>query len=99
MRDSLCNASAEAIAALCIPGLIHPFLAAMSSLDLEALRSVDEKHPIGEAAEVNMDVVDAKRVKEVEELEERLARDEASEQEYLVTNAHDVAIKVRNPAP
>ena len=32
--------------------------------------------------------------KEVEEFEDRLQRDEATDEEYLVQDAHDVAIKV-----
>ena len=37
---------------------------------------------------------DVQMVKEVEELEERIELDEATEDEYLVQNAYDVAIKV-----
>ncbi|KAI0784380.1 OPT oligopeptide transporter [Abortiporus biennis] len=42
----------------------------------------------------DVEVVDEHRLKEVEEFEERLALDEAAPEEYLVQDAHDVAIKV-----
>ncbi|CAL1705639.1 unnamed protein product [Somion occarium] len=44
--------------------------------------------------EGHVDVVDDKHLQEVEAFEERLAHDEAADEEYLVQNAHDVAIKV-----
>lgn len=37
---------------------------------------------------------DAQRAKEVEEFEERLQNDEAADDEYLIQEAYDVAIKV-----
>ena len=37
---------------------------------------------------------DARMAKEVEEFEERLQRDEAADEEYLVQEAYEVAIKV-----
>jgi hypothetical protein len=52
---------------------------------------LNEKQSYGDSSDV---IDDAKHGKEVEEFEERLARDEATEEEYLVENAHDVAIKV-----
>ncbi|KAK7694019.1 hypothetical protein QCA50_003595 [Cerrena zonata] len=44
--------------------------------------------------DLQVDVVDDTHLREVEEFEERLAHDEAADEEYLVQNAHDVAIKV-----
>ena len=52
--------------------------------------SLEKKHPDG--VEVTDDAVMAK---EVEEFEERLQNDEAAEEEYLVEEAYEVAIKVR----
>ncbi len=49
-----------------------------------------EKKGLGD--EVSEDAVMAK---EVEEFEERLQRDEANDEEYLVQEAYEVAIKVR----
>ena len=40
---------------------------------------------------------DARIADEVEEFEERLQRDEAADEEYLVQEAYEVAIKVRPP--
>lgn len=37
---------------------------------------------------------DAQRAKEVEEFEERLQNDEATDDEYLIQEAYDVAVKV-----
>ena len=45
--------------------------------------------------DVQVDVIDDKHLRDVEEFEDRLAHDEAADEEYLVQNAHDVAIKVR----
>ena len=42
---------------------------------------------------------DAIMAKEVEEFEERLQKDEATEGEYLVQEAYEVAIKVRTVLP
>ncbi|KAI0071556.1 OPT oligopeptide transporter [Panus rudis PR-1116 ss-1] len=53
--------------------------------------SIDEKKGVTNS---EIDVVDNAHLKEVEEFEERLAHDEAADEEYLVQNAHDVAIKV-----
>lgn len=51
---------------------------------------------VGDSDSENLKTVDEKHLQEVEAFEERLARDEASAHEYLVENAHDVAIKVRD---
>ena len=56
--------------------------------------SLEKKHPDG--VEVTDDAVMAK---EVEEFEERLQNDEAAEEEYLVQEAYEVAIKVRCAFP
>ena len=42
---------------------------------------------------------DAVMAKEVEEFEDRLQRDEATDEEYLVQEAYEVAIKVRTVLP
>ena len=42
---------------------------------------------------------DAIMAKEVEEFEERLQNDEAAEEEYLVEEAYEVALKVRRGTP
>ena len=55
----------------------------------------DEKKAMG-GEELSEDAVIAK---EVEEFEERLQNDEATEGEYLVHEAYEVAIKVRTPPP
>lgn len=44
--------------------------------------------------DLQVDVIDDEHLHDVEEFEERLAHDEAADEEYLVQNAHDVAIKV-----
>ena len=49
-----------------------------------------------DGAEVSEDAIMAK---EVEEFEERLQKDEATEGEYLVQEAYEVAIKVRTVLP
>ncbi|KZT11134.1 OPT oligopeptide transporter [Laetiporus sulphureus 93-53] len=53
--------------------------------------SIDVKNLV-EDAEIEVD--DAKMTKEVEEMEDRLANDEASEDEYRVEEAYEVAVKV-----
>ena len=58
-----------------------------------AEKNVSDDDSLDKVAQNDVDVVDEKRLKEVEEFEERLALDEASEEEYLVQDAHDVAIK------
>ena len=67
------------------------------------LPTLDDKQSTSDAslekkgldAEVSEDAIMAK---EVEEFEERLQRDEANDEEYLVQEAYEVAIKVR-PIP
>ncbi|OSX60979.1 hypothetical protein POSPLADRAFT_1145819 [Postia placenta MAD-698-R-SB12] len=59
----------------------------------------DEKHSSEgsiekEKAAEEVDIVDVQNLKEVEELEERLANDEADEDEYRVEAAYEVATKV-----
>ena len=49
-----------------------------------------EKKSVNDDAEV----ITEKKLEDVEAFEERLAHDEAADEEYLVQNAHDVAIKV-----
>lgn len=72
----------------------------MSSNEVSELPKYDEKVQEDsssydkKAEDVDVEVVDEKKLREVEEFEDRLAHDEASEQEYLVQDAHDVAIKV-----
>lgn len=44
-------------------------------------------------------VDDAELTKEVEEMEDRIANDEATEAEYRVEEAYEVAVKVIHPAP
>lgn len=64
------------------------------------LPTLDDKQSTSDAslekkgldAEVSEDAIMAK---EVEEFEERLQRDEANDEEYLVQEAYEVAIKVR----
>ena len=51
--------------------------------------SVEKKGVEGELTD------DARMAKEVEEFEDRLQRDEATDEEYLVQEAYEVAIKVR----
>ncbi|KAH9830037.1 OPT oligopeptide transporter [Rhodofomes roseus] len=57
----------------------------------------DEKH-LSDSSSVEKkledDVVDAQLVKEVEEMEDRIANDEATEAEYRVEEAYEVAVKV-----
>ena len=55
----------------------------------------DEKKGL-DGVEVTEDAIMAK---EVEEFEERLQKDEATEGEYLVQEAYEVAIKVRTVLP
>ena len=65
------------------------------------LPTLDDKQSTSDAslekkgldAEVSEDAIMAK---EVEEFEERLQRDEANDEEYLVQEAYEVAIKVRS---
>lgn len=58
----------------------------------------DEKHVSDDSIEKKSvdesSIDDALKAKEVEEFEERLANDEASEDEYRVEEAYEVAIKV-----
>lgn len=55
-------------------------------------QSDDEKLSVGDVP--GSPLADKKHANDVEEFEARLARDDASKEEYLVANAHDVAIKV-----
>ena len=55
--------------------------------------SIEKKGVDGEVTD------DAIMAKEVEEFEERLQKDEATEGEYLVQEAYEVAIKVRTVLP
>ena len=59
----------------------------------------DEKRSPGDTVEKESissggEVTDAKMVKEVEAMEDRIQHDEATEDEYLVQNAYEVAVKV-----
>lgn len=51
--------------------------------------SLDEKD------EVEVEALDAENLKDVEELEQRIANDEADDKDYRVEEAHEVAIKAR----
>ena len=68
------------------------------------LPTLDDKHSLSDAslekkgAEAGM-TDDARMANEVEEFEDRLQRDEAAEEEYLVQEAYEVAIKVRADLP
>lgn len=64
--------------------------------------TLDDKHSSSDDASVEKKALDGAEVtedaimaKEVEEFEERLQRDEATDEEYLVQEAYEVAIKVR----
>ena len=62
--------------------------------------TLDDKHSVSDASlekkGAEADVSDdARMAKEVEEFEDRLQHDEAAEEEYLVQEAYEVAIKVR----
>ena len=70
--------------------------------ELNTLPAVDDKQSASDLSDEKkgMDGVDisedAVMAKEVEEFEERLQNDEATEGEYLVQEAYEVAIKVRS---
>ena len=64
--------------------------------------TLDDKHSLSDASvekkgvDADKELTDDARVAdEVEEFEERLQRDEANDEEYLVQEAYEVAIKVR----
>jgi hypothetical protein len=64
------------------------------------LREIDEKHSNESEEKLSLDsngkpIDDAELVKEVEALEERIELDEATEDEYRVGEAYEVALKVR----
>ena len=71
---------------------------------VNALQAFDEKNSVsdgsiekkGDGAALSEDAIMAK---EVEEFEDRLQRDEATDDEYLVQEAYEVAIKVRTVLP
>ncbi|EMD32181.1 hypothetical protein CERSUDRAFT_126869 [Gelatoporia subvermispora B] len=54
----------------------------------------DDSVPEKLASDTDVSVDDAQMAKEVEEFEERLQNDEAADEEYLVEEAYEVAIKV-----
>ena len=65
-----------------------------------SLPAAEEKNSISDVSLEKREVEpelsdDARMAKEVEEFEDRLQRDEAAEEEYLVQEAYEVAIKVR----
>ena len=60
--------------------------------DKQSASDVSDEKKAVDGVEINEDAVMAK---EVEEFEERLQNDEATEGEYLVQEAYEVAIKVR----
>ena len=59
-----------------------------------AEKNLSDKSSLGKVPSDDVDIVDEKGLKEVGEFEERLALDGAADEEYLVQDAHDVAIKV-----
>lgn len=65
-------------------------------VDLEKSGYVDEKH--GDTVDVDVldgdSIDDVERLKRTEALEARLDNDEAADSEYMIENAHDIAIKV-----
>ena len=68
--------------------------------DLEQVPSYDEKHVPDSIDKASIDSTgkvitdDAEMVKEVEAMEDRIQHDEASESEYRVQEAYEVALKV-----
>ena len=72
---------------------------------VSSLPAMDDKHSTSDISDEKkgLDGVevteDAIMAKEVEEFEERLQKDEATEGEYLVQEAYEVAIKVRTVLP
>ena len=76
-----------------MPDSVSPVLTS-DDKDLHSDASA-EKKDIGADKELSDD---ARNADEVEEFEERLQRDEATEQEYLVREAYEVAIKVYTPS-
>ena len=62
--------------------------------DKQSISDVSDEKKAIDGVEISEDAVMAK---EVEEFEERLQNDEATEGEYLVQEAYEVAIKVRFP--
>ena len=74
--------------------LSAPTLRATPSSTENNQQCTKEKKAIDDA---DVSVDDAQMAKEVEEFEERLQNDEAAEEEYLVQEAYEVAIKVSSP--
>ena len=70
--------------------------------ELNTLPAVDDKQSASDLSDEKKGIdgvdisEDAVMAKEVEEFEERLQNDEATEGEYLVQEAYEVAIKVRS---
>lgn len=73
--------------------------------ELNTLPAVDDKQSASDLSDEKKGIdgvdisEDAVMAKEVEEFEERLQNDEATEGEYLVQEAYEVAIKVRSTLP
>lgn len=71
---------------------------------VDALPDIDEKHSVSDDS-IDKKAVDGPELtddaimaKEVEEFEERLQNDDATEEEYRVQEAYEVAIKVSAPS-
>jgi hypothetical protein len=60
-----------------------------SGSDIEKYPITDDKKILDEG-----ELDDPNHIKAVEDFEERLAKDQAADSEYLVTDGHDIAIKV-----
>lgn len=74
----------------------------MAEPQLSIYGNVDEKHVSDDSLEKNQvasSIDDAEELKEMEDLEKRLENDEATEDEYRVEEAHEVAIKVGGYIP
>ncbi|THH31057.1 hypothetical protein EUX98_g3142 [Antrodiella citrinella] len=62
--------------------------------DDDKLQNADDSSYEKKSVSDDADVITEKKLAEVEAFEERLAHDEATDEEYLIQDAHDVAIKV-----
>lgn len=66
--------------------------------DKAASGSIDEKHSAPGVAVGEDAVDDAEMLRQVEEMEDRIAHDDATEGEYFVDKPWEVALKVRHSA-